>query len=70
MALEAQITPQMAMEDQKNYEMIYDGNDDDGAVLLGQSIGVINSIASVQDIINDIVKDAENRLRQASSYII
>jgi NAD(P)H-dependent flavin oxidoreductase YrpB (nitropropane dioxygenase family) len=70
MALEAQITPEMALEDQKHYEMIYDGNITDGAVLLGQSIGVINSIESVQDIINDIVNSAENRLKEASSYIV
>ncbi|UCD01200.1 MAG: nitronate monooxygenase [Promethearchaeota archaeon] len=70
MALEAQITPEMAMEDQKHYEMIYDGNIIDGAVLLGQSIGIINSIESVQDIINDIIKSAEKRLKEASSYIV
>lgn len=70
MALEAQITPQMAMDDQKHYEMTYDGNIEDGAVLLGQSIGVISSIESVQDIINNIVKKAEKRLKNASSYII
>lgn len=70
MALEAQITPQMALEDQKFYEMIYEGNITDGAVLLGQSIGIIDSIESVQDIINDIVKSAEIRLKEANSYII
>jgi len=70
MALEAQITPQMVMEDQKHYEMTYDGDIEDGAVLLGQSVGVINSIESVQDIINKMVENAEKRLREASSYII
>ncbi|MFX1314060.1 MAG: NAD(P)H-dependent flavin oxidoreductase [Promethearchaeota archaeon] len=70
MALEAQITPQMAMEDQKHYEMTYNGDIEDGAVLLGQSIGIINSIDSVQDIINEIVKDAERRLKKANSYIM
>ncbi len=65
MALEAQITPEMAMEDQKHYEMTYDGNIEDGAVLLGQSIGLIDSIEGVQDIINEIVKDAEKRLKES-----
>ncbi|MFX1424836.1 MAG: NAD(P)H-dependent flavin oxidoreductase [Promethearchaeota archaeon] len=69
MALEAQITPQMAMEDQKHYEMTYDGDIEEGAVLLGQSIGVINSINSVQQIVNDIVTVAEKRLKEASSFI-
>ena len=39
MAIEAKITPQMALDDQKHYEMTYDGDITDGAVLLGQSIG-------------------------------
>ncbi len=70
LAMEAQITPAMALEDQKFYEITYDGNINDGAVLLGQSIGIINSIESVQYIIDDIVKDAEKRLKEANSYII
>lgn len=70
MALEAQITPQIAMEDQKHYEMTYAGNIEDGAVLLGQSIGLINSIDKVQDILDDLVKIAEKRLKEANSYII
>lgn len=70
LAMEAQITPAMALEDQKFYEITYDGNINDGAVLLGQSIGMINSIETVQDIIDDIVKGAEKRLKEANSYII
>ncbi len=70
MALEAQITPEIAMEDQKHYEMTYDGNVEEGAVLLGQSIGLIDSVESVQEIINTIVNDAEKRLREASSCIV
>ncbi len=60
----------MVMEDQKHYEMIYEGKIEEGAVLLGQSIGVINTIDSVQEIIDKIVKEAEKRLREANSYII
>ncbi len=70
MALEAQLTPEIALEDQKNYEMTYDGNVEDGAVLLGQSIGVINSIDKVKDIIEDVVKGAEKRLREITANII
>ncbi len=70
MALEAQITPKRVMEDQKHYEMTYEGNIDDGAVLLGQSIGLISSINSVQDIINNIVSDAEKRLKEVSLCIV
>ncbi|MFX1452537.1 MAG: hypothetical protein ACFFCM_16995, partial [Promethearchaeota archaeon] len=63
-------TPEMAMEDQKHYEMTYDGNIEDGAVLLGQSIGLINSIDGVQEIIDKIVNDAEKRLKQAYNRIV
>jgi len=70
MALEAQTTPKMVMEDQKHYEMTYEGNIEDGAVLLGQSIGIINTVDSVQDIVDNIVKVAEKRLKEASSYIV
>ncbi|MCK4481514.1 MAG: hypothetical protein KAV01_13375 [Candidatus Lokiarchaeota archaeon] len=70
MALDAQITPKMVMEDQKHYEMTYEGNIDDGAVLLGQSIGLISSIDIVQDIINNIVSDAEKRLKEVSLCIV
>jgi NAD(P)H-dependent flavin oxidoreductase YrpB (nitropropane dioxygenase family) len=69
MAEEAQLTPEKALEDQKHYEMTYDGNIDDGAVLLGQSIGIINSIDNVPDIINRIVADAEKRIKENYSYI-
>ncbi|MFW9987802.1 MAG: NAD(P)H-dependent flavin oxidoreductase [Candidatus Odinarchaeota archaeon] len=70
MSLEAQITPEMAMQDQKHYEMTYEGNITDGAVLLGQSIGLIDTVNNVQNIIDDIVNDAEKRLRKASSCIV
>ncbi len=57
-------------EDGKFYEMIYNtGNIDDGAVLLGQSIGIINSIDKVPDIIDSIVKVAEKRLKEAASLV-
>ena len=70
MALEAQLTPEKALEDQKHYEMTYNGNIDDGAVLLGQSIGLIKSVESVEDIMHDMVKTAEKSLINASKMVI
>jgi len=70
MALEAELTPQKALEDQKHYEITYEGNIDDGAVLLGQSIGLIHSIESVNDIIENIIKNAEKSLIKASKIVI
>jgi enoyl-[acyl-carrier protein] reductase II len=51
------------------YELAYEGNITDGAVLLGQSIGLIDGIESASDIIETIVKDAEVALRNASNLI-
>ncbi|MFX0141759.1 MAG: hypothetical protein ACFFDN_49435, partial [Candidatus Hodarchaeota archaeon] len=51
------------------YLAAYRGDVNSGAVLLGQSIGVINSIEKASDIINQIVSDAEKLLSKASAYI-
>ena len=47
----------------------YQGDMDNGAVLLGQSIGVIDQIESVSDIIERVIKDAEKALKNATSFI-
>ena len=52
----------------KNYA-IYEGDIESGIVPLGQSIGVVNSIESVSDIIEKCVKDAEIALKKAVNYI-
>jgi enoyl-[acyl-carrier protein] reductase II len=69
MAQESQLTAEMLQKDQEHYEMIYDGEINEGAVLLGQSIGVINSIEKVSDIIESIIADAEKCIRNANSLI-
>lgn len=50
-------------------EMSYKGNVEEGAVLLGQSIGLIDNIESVSDIISSIVYDAEKCLTNAYNKI-
>jgi len=69
MAEESKMSMADLMRDAKHYEMTYNGNIDDGAVLLGQSIGVIPSIERVPDIIDDIMKVAEKRLKTAGSLV-
>lgn len=51
------------------YELAYEGNVTDGAVLLGQSIGIINSIKSAKDIVESTVKDAEAAAKKLVSLI-
>ncbi len=61
-AQEKQATIKEYLKQSEAYRLIYEGNTEDGAVLLGQSIGIINQIESVQNIIDKIVKVAEKRL--------
>ncbi|MFW9879647.1 MAG: NAD(P)H-dependent flavin oxidoreductase, partial [Candidatus Thorarchaeota archaeon] len=47
----------------------YQGDMENGGVLLGQSIGAIYQIESVSDIIETVIKDAEKALKQANSFL-
>ena len=69
MAEEAAMTPEAARELSIKYELAYQGNINDGAVPLGQSIGIVNQIETVPDIIDTIMRDAEKNLKKAYSYI-
>ena len=68
-AQEQGISREQAMKDAMAYALVYQGNVTDGAVLLGQSIGVINDIKSVKEIIDTTMEDAEKYLKKASAYI-
>lgn len=68
-AEEQAMTAEMLIEDQKHYEQTYNGDIENGAVLLGQSIGAIDSIETVPHIIDTIVADAEKYLKEANSFI-
>jgi len=50
-------------------ERTYEGNIEEGIAYLGQSVGLIDSIESVSDIINTIVFDAEECLKAAYNTI-
>jgi len=47
----------------------YQGDMENGAVLIGQSIGIVNQIDSVSDIIETIIKDAEKALKNANNFV-
>jgi NAD(P)H-dependent flavin oxidoreductase YrpB (nitropropane dioxygenase family) len=47
----------------------YQGDMENGGVLIGQSIGIINKIEKVSDIIERIVKEAEEQLKTAAAFI-
>ncbi|MHA2094045.1 MAG: NAD(P)H-dependent flavin oxidoreductase [Promethearchaeota archaeon] len=71
---EAKIAQEQAMsqaelvEEMKAYEAAYKG-DITGAVLLGQSIGLIDSLKNTKNIVEEIVSDAEKRLRNAYGFL-
>ncbi len=68
-AYEKTITPEMMGRDVDAYDRVYNGDTENGAVLLGQSIGIIDSIDDINDIIEKIMKDAENVIRKNYSLL-
>ena len=66
---EKNITLEDMMKDAGAYEKVYNGDIEDGAVLLGQSIGIIDSIEDVNDIIEGIIKQAEIIIRNNYSKL-
>jgi len=66
---ESEMLIQDLLDDQKKYEMVYEGHIENGAVPLGQSCGIISSIDTVKDIIENIVKDAEIYLKNSNNFI-
>ncbi|TFF97355.1 MAG: nitronate monooxygenase [Promethearchaeota archaeon] len=53
----------------RKYELAYEGNIEDGAVLVGQTMGLIDGIRSVSDLMEEIVSDAEKYLKRANNLI-
>ena len=68
-AYEQSISPEQRVHDLGAYDRVYKGDIDTGAVLLGQSIGIINSIEDVNDIIEKIIKEAEVAIKNNYSMI-
>lgn len=68
-AKESAMSIQDFLDDQKNYEIVYYGDIENGAVPLGQSCGIIHSLENVRDIIENIVKEAEIYLKNSNKFI-
>ena len=66
---EKNITMDDMLKDAGAYVKVYEGDTEHGAVLLGQSIGIIDSIKDVNDIIEGIIKQAENVIRKNSAML-
>ena len=59
----------MIVDEMKFYEKTYNGDIEEGAVLLGQTIRIIDKIESVLEIIDSIVSGAEKSLLSTSYRI-
>ena len=70
LAYEASITPEQREKDSGAYDRVYNGDIETGAVLLGQSIGIIDKIEDVNELIEHIVKDAEMVIRKNFNSIM
>jgi enoyl-[acyl-carrier protein] reductase II len=68
-AQETSMTPEDILDVAEKYEMAYQGNITDGAVPLGQSVGNIDKIESVSTIINRVISDAEQNLKNSYKFI-
>ncbi len=69
MAMEAAMDASEIAERFRGGETAYEGNIIDGSVLLGQSIGIINKIESVPDIIDTIMDEAEKAIKNAYAAV-
>jgi enoyl-[acyl-carrier protein] reductase II len=68
-AYEKSITLEMMEHDADAYDRVYNGDTENGAILLGQSIGIIDSIDDVNDIIERVMKEAKTAIRNNASML-
>jgi len=68
-AYENSISPEQRAKDLGSYDRVYNGDIETGAVLLGQSIGIIDSIDDVNDIIERIIKKAEKVISRNNAML-
>jgi len=68
-AYEKTITPEQMVKEGSAYDKLYDGDTENGAVLLGQSIGLIDKIEEVTDIIDRIMKETETAIKNNYSML-
>ncbi|MFW9941900.1 MAG: NAD(P)H-dependent flavin oxidoreductase [Candidatus Thorarchaeota archaeon] len=68
-AYEKSLTLEQMAKDAGAYDRVYNGDTENGAVLLGQSIGIIDSIDDVNDIISRVIKEAEAAIKRNHSML-
>jgi len=61
--------PKQFEEERQAYWRVYEGDLENSAVLVGQSIGIVNKLEPVQEIVKKIASDAEELLKKAYANI-
>ena len=49
---------------------VVDGDVDYGSLMAGQSVGLVNKLMTVQEIMNELIADAENELKRVRGLLI
>lgn len=69
MAEEASMTADDLLDEMERYELVYKGDVQKGPILVGQTIGGIDTIPTVKEVVDSIVKEAELRLKAAGKLV-
>ncbi|MFW9831890.1 MAG: NAD(P)H-dependent flavin oxidoreductase [Candidatus Thorarchaeota archaeon] len=69
MAEEASMTADDLLEEMERYELVYKGNVQKGPILVGQTVGGIDTIPTVKEVVENIVNEAEIRLKAAAKLV-
>ncbi|MEX2704546.1 MAG: NAD(P)H-dependent flavin oxidoreductase [Candidatus Freyrarchaeum guaymaensis] len=68
-ALEQQLDLDAIREDTKKYSLAYEGDIENGPVLCGQSCGNIDDIPTVKELIERMMKEAEEAIKKLNTYL-
>ena len=67
---EQSMSSEELLEEMERYELVYKGDVENGPILAGQTVGGIDDIPTVREVIERIVSEAEERLKKAYSLIV
>lgn len=69
MTQEAELSVDELREDLKKYELVYNGSVESGPVLVGQTVGLIDSVLSVEEILDMCERQAEKLLKNVAGHV-
>jgi enoyl-[acyl-carrier protein] reductase II len=70
MAAESELDVAAITEDNKKYGLVYEGDIENGPVLCGQSCGNVKDIPTVKELIERMMKEAEEAIKKTNKYIV